>query len=626
MATHKSGKQSFKPKEVAGTVRRSQVLNSYGPGALVDLLDHSVMIDGTGHWKAAKSEPLYDERLLSAVQARLKSVVTLNAETPFKLPPVPDDTAQNHTTAQAGLTATVFPEWMQCKQCHALAHRRDFAFKKKTGGRGYYQHECGPNYAKPGFAVPVRFVAACENGHIDDVDWQYYVHHNTGLPREQYRTHSLRLLESGSGDLAGVVVECTVCNASRSILDALATNQPTLGRCQGRRRWLGLGAAHNETCDKPLRLTVRTASDVWSPKVVSVLRLPAKFPERLQVHLDALVALMKQFDADDREDTLDKRLKKLELSDQDRAQLRDAVLLVMRGGEAPTDEVRPPEYERFATAPAWQASRQTKDGEFLVERVQQMPQIPGIDLVVTAHRLTEFRALCGFTRLNTSALGSSAGEKIQPICEDGGWLPAVRVFGEGVFVRLDSCAVADWEARAAVRARQSEFEKAWSDAGEFPGMAFILLHSLSHLLIQALSLRCGYSASALRERLYVGTQPHPYYAVLIHTGAPGVDGTLGGLADESNRIAEHLISAYHQARLCSNDPVCGSHKPGVGEGTQKLDGAACHSCLYISESSCERFNRGLDRALVFPVLGQPRELAFFSKFAAQHDISDDLFA
>lgn len=623
MATRKSGAFSSKPKEVAGTVRRSQVLTSYGPGALVDLIDHSVMIDGTGWWKvAAPTESIHDERLLGAVQSRLQGVVTLSSDTPFRLPPVPDDRAQNHYAKQVGITAKVFPEWMQCKQCGALARRRDFAFKKKAGGRGVYQHDCGPFASTPGYAVPVRFVAACENGHIDDVDWHYYVHHNSPPGGDDYRSHSLKLSESGSGDLAGVVVKCTTCNVSRGILDAIATNRPTLGKCRGQRRWLGVREEHKESCDKPLRLTVRTASDVWSPKVVSVLRLPNDLGG-LQPAIDKILSSLRSLKPEFRLTVLEPLVQSENLTDAERDIVRKEVMKGLQGGPIITPDERTPEYERFSMAPLWQAGGQADPAEFLIEQVKTPPNIPGIDLVVTAHRLTELRALCGFTRLNTSALGRDGSEKMQAICEDGGWLPAIRVYGEGIFVRLDNQMVAEWARRDEVAKREDEFRAAWSSYGDFPGMPFILLHSLSHLLIQSLSLRCGYSASALRERLYVGNEAMPFYAVLIHTGAPGVDGTLGGLADESNRMAEHLTTAYHQARLCSNDPVCGSHHPGVGEGTQKLDGAACHSCLYVSESSCEHFNRGLDRALVFPVIGQSPNLAYFRDFASAADVWDD---
>lgn len=141
-----------------------------------------------------------------------------------------------------------------------------------------------------------------------------------------------------------------------------------------------------------------------------------------------------------------------------------------------------------------------------------------------------------------------------------------------------------------------------------------MLHSLSHLLMTAMSLECGYSAASLSERIYCApaTDSTPMAAILILTGSSGSEGTLGGLIEQGRRINHHLRRAYNLAALCSNDPVCASHEPGENDHTERfLEGAACHGCLYIAEPSCEKFNSYLDRALVVPVIGKDPALAFF---------------
>ncbi len=99
--------------------------------------------------------------------------------------------------------------------------------------------------------------------------------------------------------------------------------------------------------------------------------------------------------------------------------------------------------------------------------------------------------------------------------------------------------------------------------------------------------------------------------LLLSTGTTGSEGTLGGLVEEGRRICEHLREAWDLGRLCSNDPVCAGHDPSQDTDDRRLEGAACHGCLYIAECSCERFNRYLDRALVVPTIGNDAELAFF---------------
>jgi hypothetical protein len=133
----------------------------------------------------------------------------------------------------------------------------------------------------------------------------------------------------------------------------------------------------------------------------------------------------------------------------------------------------------------------------------------------------------------------------------------------------------------------------------FVGLPYILLHSLSHLLITAVSLECGYAASSIRERIYAGDGG---YGILLYTGTPDAEGTLGGLVEVGRQVEKHLRHALNLGRLCSNDPVCAQHRPDFVQEERFLSGAACHGCLLIAEPSCERRNEQLDRALVVPTV------------------------
>jgi hypothetical protein len=90
--------------------------------------------------------------------------------------------------------------------------------------------------------------------------------------------------------------------------------------------------------------------------------------------------------------------------------------------------------------------------------------------------------------------------------------------------------------------------------------------------------------------------------ILLYTGSPDAEGTLGGLAAVGRRMKEHLQMALELGRLCSNDPVCAHHQPDNRQEERFLHGAACHGCLLIAEPSCERRNEFLDRALVVPTV------------------------
>ena len=134
--------------------------------------------------------------------------------------------------------------------------------------------------------------------------------------------------------------------------------------------------------------------------------------------------------------------------------------------------------------------------------------------------------------------------------------------------------------------------------------SFMLLHTLSHAVLQSVAMECGYSPPSLAERVY---NFDDVFAVLLYTTSPDADGTLGGLVEAGRSVGRHVAEALRRAALCSNDPVCATPKdrrPATGiAGERTINGAACHSCLLISESSCERRNNDLlDRALLVPTV------------------------
>jgi len=155
--------------------------------------------------------------------------------------------------------------------------------------------------------------------------------------------------------------------------------------------------------------------------------------------------------------------------------------------------------------------------------------------------------------------------------------------------------------------------KAWAKDRKtqlpFPGGPYVLLHTLSHLLIQSLSMHCGYPASSIRERVYSDAAGERF-GILLYTASPDAEGTPGGLVQEARHIEHHLSHALRMSALCTNDPICAQHTPGSTMEGRWLHGAACHGCALVAETSCEMRNDYLDRALVVPVLDDPG-CAFF---------------
>ena len=242
-----------------------------------------------------------------------------------------------------------------------------------------------------------------------------------------------------------------------------------------------------------------------------------------------------------------------------------------------------------------------------------------ISRLVKVHRLREVITQIGFTRFE-AAVPDVNGElalevERAALALNQSWLPAVENRGEGIFIGFKPSAIEDWMKRPGVNARGVELLagfKAWAkgrQGGEpsFPGLPYVMLHTLSHLLLTAVTLDCGYPSSSIRERIYAGNSG---YGILLYTASPDAEGTLGGLVEAADRLDRYLRQAVDLGRLCSNDPVCAQHRADNTQEDRLLLGAACHGCVLLAESSCERRNDFLDRALVVPTVDS-KETAFF---------------
>jgi hypothetical protein len=231
---------------------------------------------------------------------------------------------------------------------------------------------------------------------------------------------------------------------------------------------------------------------------------------------------------------------------------------------------------------------------------------------VLVERLREVTALVGFTRIDGP---DAEARNVAPISRHRPtWMPAAQSRGEGIFLRLREDRVDEWEALVAGTPRMEALRRAHHDwrkrrgldpAARWPGERYVLLHSLSHALINELALECGYAAASIRERIYAempGGERPPMAGILLYTAAPDAEGTLGGLVSlgRPEFAGPVLTRAVRRMTLCTSDPMCADHSPGEHEDV--LHGAACHACLFVPETSCERGNRYLERGALCSTL------------------------
>jgi hypothetical protein len=608
-----------------GEVRPTQLMFTYGVGALIDLPKISVIVTGLEDWPTSPeyARPVNESRLLQAVQFHLPSVERLL--TPPLIPETGAPLDPTDPSIYIGVPVATFPRWMVCPKCRILAPLSSSLFQLDENlyrmDETCYRHtSC--NKAKNPEVIPARFLAACENGHLDDFPWIEFVHRD-----EPCALPMLRLIEHGpSGEARDLEVRCDQCNSQRRLSEAFGIeNRAKMPDCRGRRPHLR--DYDSELCGLKMRTIILGASNTWFPVSLSVIGIPVSADVIFQL-LEGNWGVLKNVDSEAIVAFMRSTGQLGQLSQYSDERINEAIQQHKRNLATGTTQQTKPDLK----APEWKVFTEHNPSlnseEFRLRPVDVPAKYAGlIKQVVLVERLREVTALVGFTRIDA---GGELSDELDiptqnaPLSQNPpAWVPASEVRGEGIFIQFDEERIVQWSTQLAVLQARNEFFDAhvrWRKARGieppeegFPSMRYVLLHSFSHALMRQLSLECGYSAASIRERIYA--QPpkdeHEGMAgILIYTSAPDSEGTLGGLVSlgESETLGMHIAQAIEAAHLCANDPLCAEHNPG--ELGHTIHAAACHACLFSPETSCERGNRYLDRATLTPTVEQD-ERSFF---------------
>lgn len=636
--------QSMRPQ---GEVRHSQLITTYGPGAMVDLPDCSVVIGGLNFWMYGPDQPpeeIDEPRLIAKLRQSL-NVSSLR----LRKPPI-HDVGPGGQQRPGGIRSPEFPSWFIAQVDRTeIFDGKKYRSRPLVEGARLDKRKYIDADRKAHSVVPVRFVQTCPNGHLSDIEWREFVHRGKTTCR-----FTLWLDEAGAGnDFTEIFVRCSnpACMEKwnrRQLSEAKQKGKegederPALGFCQGHRPWLG--PFGQEACDNQKgkggsyanRLLVRSASNAYFPELISAISIPESIDAVREVISKNLKAFEKITSAAKLEVWLEDFAPdhiKEPLAGEAPALIFQALEAIRGGEDAPEKPEALKRQELRALVGPIEGLRRGKgssrfEAELLDLAAKPVSFRQRIHRVLKVHQLREVMALLGFTRLEP-VVSQIDGDPLdlgvkraQIDVKEATWLPAVENLGEGVFLSFDPDAIRSWiksDGAAQHLSKHRDAFKTWNkehglteDKFQWPGGAYLMLHSLAHLLITEAALDCGYGASAIKERIYAFDDIG--YGILLYTGGSGSEGSLGGLVGLADRIEELLAMALERAALCSNDPFCASHEPNSELEKRYAHGAACHGCLLIAETSCERRNEFLDRALVVPTLIQ-KDAAFFSDAA-----------
>lgn len=626
-----------KNRAKVGSARPSSLLYTYGPGSIMDLPNFSIMPAGLDDWETIWKRR---EHVPTIVEPRLLDVVRLHLGTqvdalrPF--PWQPKKSGMSNEGSDLGIPSRVFPQWFRCTGCDYLGPLPRFDYTNTHPFRpdlAQFTHTSCPGRgkqtkkSKKSPAVPARYLLTCVDGHLDEFPYELWVHKGRSCTKAEIP--ALKMRDANVGKSVGTTVECSACGLRRSMGEA----QGSLGKeklpqkCRGRHPHLN---GFDKQCASRPTLILMGASNVWFPATQSIIVMPRSDAEEKKALADHLrveigIEQVKQFGT--QVDVI-KALavaKSIDLEGFTDADVAEAVANVLAPVES--DEVRQeklaawdpvdllvPEW-RYLQKPALFPQQQNSSG-LMVTEVQRHSQLhPRIDRVVAVNRMKKVNAVIGFTRLDQLDRVNDLASRLVKLTRSGRakWVPATEDRGEGIFLQLDLDEVDTWEESilstplwdAHRSAHRRNFSRRFSETAKdvdpdlrLPAPRYWLLHALSHALIREMSMSSGYGAASLTERIYGWTstpQREAAAGLLICTTASDSEGTLGGLValSEPERFRGLIVNALRRAARCSSDPVCATRTPSDPEDF--LHGAACHCCSFVSETSCEKANRFLDR-------------------------------
>lgn len=581
-------------KQVKREIRASTVANAAGVGAVIDVGVESFVVPGINFWKQSSLQGVTLPRLSSRLNKQLKTM----------------------TDTKPWLKVGRFPRALFCEKCRKITFWK-VEFEKKG------QEPSCPHSGCDGALVPMRFVVACENGHLEDFDWGQWAHSgpnaSPGCRSREKLTFKVDE-KAATGGLASLVVGCEVCSSSRSLEQVTSkdANQHLLGKCSCRHPWL-FGA--QGSCDAEPQVLQRGATNLHYPVTISALDIPddlvlepaEEFSEQIMAHKNygKLKGLFSDTEGDNKIylDIVADAI--AEVVGCKVGTVLDVVKADVDGKPVSGKVMDKTELDQnLLLNEEWKTIRHALDtggiaGQNFRARPEPLDENSPLwakrllEGVVLVERLREVRAYRGFQRVKP---GGRERTVAPDVSASENWLPCTEVFGEGIALAFDldrlkawSTTIPEKELRDLEHLEEKRLdENFWFLPKVDP--VFMALHALSHLLLRRITFECGYSSSSMRERLYFDPEQGSA-GIMIYTADADSEGSLGGLVRQGHqdRLAQTLYEAAEQGRWCSADPVCSET---AGQGLGGFNRAACHACLLVAETSCTCANTVLDRRLL----------------------------
>ena len=603
----------MKNKQKYTPIRFSHLMSYAGVGAIVRGAEDKLMaVTDIRYWTDKSGQIASD---IIPYVTRVSMALSIDKE--LRMPPKAQEKERGGIEGSY-LPAVLFPVYAKCQKC-GLLHNNPWRKQDKKITENALCEMCESNLEQ------LTWCAVSNKGHLGEVPWHYICHQDSEtVCKADFESSYIKLDTNSNGRR---IVKCSRCgsqnyyeNAKTNVINSI---QP----------WIYEKAPILEPDDIVEILEVNNPG-VYLPERVNALVIPPESRISKTSIIDRLYNNSKlRREIDGIKIPLRRKGKLKEAATEYRCKVADikSALNEIKNGYPYFDEnitvgeLIEDEYNAFlaplenmADDEDFVTIHQSDEFHALYDGIQN-PELKSIismiDNHIVATRLREIQVFKGFYRAQ-----QEEDNLVPPdIVGESTWLPAIELFGEGIFFTLDETILSQWEGIPAVRKRADEILKRYEKSTvtiqqdkekDIMSPRFFLLHTLSHLMIRELESTAGYPAASLKERIY-SSKDRKMAGVLIYTTVADIVGSLGGIVEsgEPKEFLTLMDGVFKHAQWCSLDPVCTEHE---GQGPGWLNRAACHACCLVPEPSCDYGNVFLDRVFIkgSESLGIPNFLEF----------------
>lgn len=606
-----------------GKIRPSQLISTFGPGAIINTEKDSVIVKGIDFWANRDNYIKRNHLYLQKITKKSK----------FLMPYVSDSN-------KISIACKSFPQWGYCSlaSCNILQRHKESPEKDDDKGAFF----CKKHSSIP--LLPARLVMVCKQGHVDEFPWVEWAHGNKFEPKEI--CEDVELTWTGgrnSTSLSNFRVTCK-CSATNNMSNA--TNHDGIIiyypdgsssqiKCGGKMPWLDSEepcVLNNGNTEIPRGVLARSTSMYYSKLIRGLVIPKLAHPIIKYLESDDYVAInrlpmFKALPAEGKaQQILEANPEWIERNYSVETIVEFIDLISVRKGtedDILTElDLKEIEYEDLKINKTFEDLDVNKDlviedVELFEDDKKYFQDVRKLTLLTLLEVQRYFSRLTPPGELSSGAQTES--NKIKCNIEVNGktiagrkypkndWLPANIKKGEGIFIIFNddffekfSNDFVNSRLESIIKNKKDFERKSDWPSDDFVDKKYIFLHSISHLLIKELARDSGYDEASISERIYSSETMN---GILIYTSSNG-DGSMGGLVRQTNRgILSILKEALQNHKDCSRDPICLSQNPSEMESNGvplhlRQNGSACFACLMLPETSCEYFNKMLDRAIL----------------------------